>query len=141
MTRMKQLHTYICPICRSTLIVTVRSGGRQCPSCRAYMRFGFSDTVRTPDQERLYAMREAFGANPGATERKPCVRCGKDIVGVPHRRVDGWCCPACVRAEARPVYTLPTEEQIKVDRARRAAIAQEDQDRMEAAYRALENHE
>ena len=135
----RMLHTYICPICRSTLIVTVRAGGRNCPSCRAYMRFAYSAPVTTPDQERVYAMREAFGANPGTGERKSCSRCGKDIVGVPERRADGWCCGACVKAEVRPKYQLLTEEQIKVERARKAALAQEDQDRMEAAYRALEN--
>lgn len=136
------LHTYRCSHCRSTLTTSARDRHRKCILCLRLMRYEFSVPVQTEDEWAIYRKGEVFNGGDASQVAEPwtCVRCGGEFSGAdrPKYRVDGKACRECVAAERPQSWPLQTEEQIRLDRARRDARELENQARLEAAYRAAE---
>ena len=137
---MNYLHFYRCSLCRSTLQTSYKGEDRhECIVCGRFMRYEGSQPVTTAAEQAIYDQGVVYNGGPQTTPVHPwtCVRCGRESAeDRPKYRPDGRCCRACVAAEASP--SLATAEQVRLARIRRDLIAQEDEDRQEAAYRRAE---
>lgn len=135
----KQLHYFRCRYCTTVLVCAVRQAHpAKCQACRSWMNFLHSVDVTTPEQEALWSRGQVWNPHKYPAPSWTCVRCGYEKSGSPIERVDGKVCIHCYHAETRPETVLLTDEQIAEDRTRVDRLLDEDDERMEAAYRRIE---
>lgn len=123
-----KLFYFQCSLCKTVASSPVFASTYKCGVCLRWMGFLYSTAAVTDEQMAL--VRRGLVMYPHTPEPQPwrCVRCGVEFQDIrPRYRVDGKCCTECVTAEVMP----------KVERRSRET-ADEDQERLEAAYRAAE---
>jgi hypothetical protein len=128
-THTPSLFYFQCSQCKTVATSPVFSPRYECVACRRWLKFLYRTPVHTPEQRELHARGVVYNPHRVAPQPWTCVRCGTECRDLrPTYRVDGKCCRDCVQAEVPPDRI----ELASVERAR------EDQERLEAAYRAAE---
>ena len=128
----KFLNYFKCAHCATWAISTWANNGYvTCNGCGGSKKWNYRQIVNGEHDEQMWAVADARGVAhlplPDLTPT-PCQRCDTPTPkGQMERRPDGLVCRACYRAEERP--TPPKMESLS---------EQDDLDRMEAAYAALE---
>lgn len=127
------LYFYKCRFC-ATWACTAGDGGKyvKCNGCGGAKKSEYRQAVDCEHYEKMYRLATERGVLhlpiPDAGRHLTCVRCAGHVMFVTgHRRPDGWVCRACYQAEERPA--APAYERVS---------EQDDINRMEAAYAALE---
>jgi hypothetical protein len=109
----KVLHYWRCRVCASVMITAFKTGNYDgCNGCRSYMRWLFSETVETPEQQATAVEVAKLG------------------------KVFRW------SPSHEPLAYTPSRQEFIPDphaTERRRQLEQEDQERMEAAYKAAED--